>query len=420
MEDKDKLNWVLKANNTNIIKVVGVGGGGGNAVNHMYKEGIQDVSFVLCNTDRQALMESAVPTRVLLGPTVTSGLGAGNVPEKAREAAEESVEEIRNVLADGTKMVFVTAGMGGGTGTGAAPVIAKIAKELGILTVGIVTIPFLFEKKPKVDQALNGAEAIRENVDALLVINNERLREIYPELTMSNAYKLADETLLIAAKSIAEIITLPGVVNLDFADVSRVLKDGGSAVMSSGFGKGEDRVKCALEDALHSPLLNNKNVFDAQKILFNIYSSKQNELKVEEMNYVDDFMEKFDSNIEVIWGWAIDDKLGEEVKITVLATGFGVKESLDPSDDNERKLQELRDVFYPGSFGSSFSRRNIPKPTLLSEEQMDDDTIISLLENNPAYCRDAKVLQQIKNALLVKEDNQQAPTITGENIINFN
>ena len=409
---EDKLQWVVKTNNPNIIKVVGVGGGGGNAVNHMFKEGIQDVSFVLCNTDRQALNESGVPTRVLLGPNVTAGLGAGNEPEKAREAAEESIEEIRQMFDDGTKMVFVTAGMGGGTGTGAAPVVAKVARDMNILTVGIVTIPFLFEGEPKILQALHGAEAIRANVDALLVINNERLRDIYPELTMRNAFKLADNTLTVAARSIAEIITLPGIVNLDFADVSRILKNGGGAVMSSGFGEGEGRVKCAIEDALHSPLLDNKEVVNAKKILFNIYFSEEAELKVDEMDYVTDFMSKFSREIEVIWGTALDETLGEQVKITVLATGFR------PAIERGQESKKLMGDYYGNSAAPSIGRV-IPKPFILSDEQMDDDSLVSLLEEHPAYCRDAKALQQIKNAMLAKTEVQQTPAANEGNVIQF-
>ena len=217
-----------------IIKVIGVGGGGGNAVNHMYREGIHDVTFVLCNTDNQALAESPVPVKLQLGRSITQGLGAGNRPERARDAAEESIEDIKAQLNDGTKMVFITAGMGGGTGTGAAPVIARIAKEMDILTVGIVTIPFIFEGEKKIIQALDGVERIAQHVDALLVINNERLREIYADLTFMNAFGKADDTLSIAAKSIAEIITMRGTVNLDFADVTAIMKDAGLAHMGVG------------------------------------------------------------------------------------------------------------------------------------------------------------------------------------------
>ena len=255
-----------------IIKVIGVGGGGGNAVNHMYREGIHDVTFVLCNTDNQALAESPVPVKLQLGRSITQGLGAGNRPERARDAAEESIEDIKTLLNDGTKMVFITAGMGGGTGTGAAPVIARIAKEMDILTVGIVTIPFIFEGEKKIIQALDGVERIAQHVDALLVINNERLREIYSDLTFMNAFGKADDTLSIAAKSIAEIITMRGTVNLDFADVKTILKDGGVAIMSTGFGEGENRVTKAIDDALHSPLLNNNDIFNAKKVMLNLLS----------------------------------------------------------------------------------------------------------------------------------------------------
>ena len=244
-----------------IIKVIGVGGGGGNAVNHMYREGIHDVTFVLCNTDNQALNDSPVPVHLQLGK---EGLGAGNKPEKAREAAEESLEDIRSMLSDGTKMAFITAGMGGGTGTGAAPVIARVSKELGILTVGIVTIPFRFEGDRKIDQALDGVEEMSKHVDALLVINNERLREIYPELSVLDAFGKADDTLSVAAKSIAEIITVHGLINLDFNDVKTVLKDGGVAIMSTGYGEGEGRVKKAIDDALTSPLLNDNDIFNSK------------------------------------------------------------------------------------------------------------------------------------------------------------
>ena len=250
-----------------IIKVIGVGGGGGNAVNHMYREGIHDVTFVLCNTDNQALNDSPVPVHLQLGK---EGLGAGNRPEKARAAAEESLDDIKQVLSDGTRMAFITAGMGGGTGTGAAPVIARVSKEMGILTVGIVTIPFRFEGDRKIDQALDGVEEMSKHVDALLVINNERLREIYPELTVLDAFGKADDTLSIAAKSIAEIITVHGLINLDFNDVKTVLKDGGVAIMSTGYGEGEGRVRKAIEDALNSPLLNENDVFNSKKILLSI------------------------------------------------------------------------------------------------------------------------------------------------------
>ena len=293
-----------------IIKVIGVGGGGGNAVNHMYRDGIHDVTFVLCNTDNQALNDSPVPVHLQLGK---EGLGAGNKPERARQAAEETLDDIRNMLNDGTKMAFITAGMGGGTGTGAAPVIARVSKEMGILTVGIVTIPFKFEGPKKIDQALDGVEQMAKHVDALLVINNERLREIYPDLGVLDAFAKADDTLSIAAKSIAEIITVHGLINLDFNDVKTVLKDGGVAIMSTGFGQGEGRVKNAIKDALNSPLLNDNDVFNSKKILLSItFSSNQGKstgLTMDEMNDVNDFMAKFGDDFELKWGLALDPDL---------------------------------------------------------------------------------------------------------------
>ena len=309
-----------------IIKVIGVGGGGGNAVNHMYREGIHDVTFVLCNTDNQALNDSPVPVHLQLGK---EGLGAGNRPERARQAAEESLDDIKAMLSDGTKMAFITAGMGGGTGTGAAPVIARVSKEMGILTVGIVTIPFRFEGARKIDQALDGVEEMAKHVDALLVINNERLREIYPELTVLDAFGKADDTLSVAARSIAEIITVHGLINLDFNDVKTVLKDGGVAIMSTGYGEGEGRVKKAIDDALNSPLLNDNDVFNSKKILLSISFCGENDgkdgLMMEEMNDVNDFMAKFGGDFEIKWGLATDPELGKKVKVTILATGFGIE-----------------------------------------------------------------------------------------------
>ena len=331
------VDFGLPTKENTIIKVIGVGGGGGNAVNHMYRQGIHDVSFVLCNTDNQALNDSPVPVRLQLGK---EGLGAGNKPEKARQAAEESIESVKNMLNDGTKMAFITAGMGGGTGTGAAPVIARVSKELGILTVGIVTIPFRFEGARKIDQALDGVEEMSKHVDALLVINNERLREIYPELPVLEAFGKADDTLSVAARSIAEIITNHGLINLDFNDVKTVLKDGGVAIMSMGYGEGEGRVRKAIEDALNSPLLNDNDVFNSKKILLSINFCNENGdnsgLMMEEMNDVNDFMSRFGSDFEIKWGVGIDSELGKKVKVTILATGFGI-ENVDGMNKHLKK-----------------------------------------------------------------------------------
>jgi len=422
-----------------IIKVIGVGGGGGNAVNHMYKEGIHDVTFVLCNTDNQALAESPVPIKLQLGRSITEGLGAGNRPERASAAAEESIEDIKTLLSDGTKMVFITAGMGGGTGTGAAPVIAKTAKEMDILTVGIVTIPFLFEGEKKIIQALDGVEQISKHVDALLVINNERLREIYSDLTFMNAFGKADDTLSIAAKSIAEIITMRGKVNLDFADVNTILKNGGVAIMSTGLGEGENRVSKAIEDALHSPLLNNNDIFNAKKVLLNVSFCEQSELMMEEMNEVHEFMSKFDKGVEVIWGVAVDDALENKVKITVLATGFGMTNIPGMDDviskrtkEEEERLAQLEEkeeenrrrivIAYgeealKGGAKAHRRRRHI---YLFNPEDLDNEEIISAVETSPTYQRDKATLEKIKTKAVVNETVTIPEKEDGSNIISFN
>jgi len=323
---EDSLPLELPLVETSIIKVIGVGGGGGNAVNHMYRQGITDVKFVVCNTDNQALIKSPVPTKIQLGVDTTAGLGAGGNPVIAKQAAEESIEKIQNLLKDNTKMVFVTAGMGGGTGTGASPVVAKAAHDLGILTVGIVTIPFAFEGNLKIKQALEGVAALSEHVDAILVINNEKLKEIYPDLELSNAFAKADDVLTNAAKGIAEIITVTGYINTDFADVYSIMKDGNVAIMNTGFASGENRISKAIEDALNSPLLNTNDVRGASKILLSLYCSTTNQIKMEEVQQIHDFMNKAGENVQVIWGATFDDSLGDSVKITIIATGYKVSD----------------------------------------------------------------------------------------------
>ena len=321
----------------NIIKVIGVGGGGGNAVNHMYREGIHDVSFALCNTDAQSLNSSPVPVHIQLGK---EGLWAYNPLKRGREAAEETLDDIKAMLDDGTKMTFITAGMGGATGTGAAPVIAKASKDMGILTVGIVTIPFLWEGEKKINKALDGVEELAKNVDALLVINNERLREVYADLSVLNAFGKADDTLSVAAKSIAEIITSRGIVNLDFNDVRTVLEDGGVAIMSTGYGEGEGRLRKAIDNALHSPLLNNNDIYNSKKILLSITlaadKSNNEGLRMEEMNEVNEFMSHFNCDYQFKWGIFLDPNLGKKVKVTILATGFGIK-NIDGMQEHKTK-----------------------------------------------------------------------------------
>lgn len=401
-----------------IIKVIGVGGGGGNAVNHMYREGIHDVSFVLCNTDNQALNDSPVPVHLQLGK---EGLGAGNKPEKARMAAEESLDDIKNMLNDGTRMTFITAGMGGGTGTGAAPVIARVSKEMGILTVGIVTIPFRFEGAKKIDQALDGVEEMSKHVDALLVINNERLREIYPELSLMAAFGKADDTLSVAARSIAEIITVHGVINLDFNDVKTVLQDGGVAIMSTGYGEGEDRVKKAIDDALHSPLLNDNDVFNSKKILLSIAFNEEKDGKdnfmMEEMNYVHDFMDKF-GDFEIKWGVAVDPELGKKVKVTILATGFGItnvdgmeerikkhsQEEANRLAEEQEKAAEREDrrARYYGDRTNNKRYKRRPHIYLFRSEDLDNDDIISAVDSTPTYKRTREILDSIKSQTITQ------------------
>ncbi|MBP3252359.1 MAG: cell division protein FtsZ [Prevotella sp.] len=419
MEDLNNNNTILDfgapEEKHSIIKVIGVGGGGGNAVNHMYKEGIHDVTFVVCNTDNQALNDSPVPVKLQLGH---EGLGAGNRPARARAAAEESLDQIKNMLSDGTRMAFITAGMGGGTGTGAAPVIAQVSKEMGILTVGIVTIPFRFEGNKKIDQALDGVEEMHKHVDALLVINNERLREIYPDLSFLDAFGKADDTLSVAAKSIAEIITLHGKMNLDFNDVKTVLQDGGVAIMSTGYGEGEDRVKKAIDDALNSPLLNDNDIFNSKKILLNISFSHEeggkDNFMMDEMTYVHEFMDKFGSDFEIKWGVAVDTSLGKKVKVTILATGFGMQDvdgmeermqrqqtreeqdRLAEEQERAAKREERRGHFYGDSETKRRYKRR-PNIFIFAPEDLDNDDVISAVEQTPTYKRTREILASIGN-----------------------
>ncbi len=305
-----------------IIKVIGVGGGGSNAVNHMYRQGIKDVDFVICNTDAQALIESPIPNKIQLGKSLTQGLGAGNKPERGKEAAIESLEEIRALLSQGTKMAFITVGMGGGTGTGAAPIVAEAAKDLGILTVGIVTIPFKFEGKRRIMQAVDGINNLKKHVDSLLVINNERLREIYGNSELTNAYAHADNILTVAAKGIAEIITVHGHMNVDFADVNTVMSESGVALMGTGKAQGDHRALQAIKEALTSPLLSNNNIKGAKNILLNVTSGEK-EITMDEIGIISDYVQDIAGHsADIILGTGNDITLGENVSVTIIATGF--------------------------------------------------------------------------------------------------
>ena len=410
-----------------IIKAIGVGGGGDNAINHMYEQGIDKVSFVVCNTDRQALNNSPVPNRLLIGPTVTKGLGAGNDPEKARQAAEESADEISALFDDETKMVFITAGMGGGTGTGAAPVVARLARERGLLTVGIVTIPFLFEGEKKILKALDGAEEMSKYVDSLLVVNNEQLTEIYPDLDWLNAFGKADDTLSNAARSISELITCPGHINLDFNDVERTLRDGGAAIISTGYGEGEHRVSRAIDDALNSPLLKNRDILGSKHLLFNLYFSRQAEIPfvMGEARELTSFISQIDPEVDVIYGIAFDDTLGNKIKITILASGFELvikgdaklktrkqpegddtkgfvskrKPSTPRENDPEDQKAALRGAYGEDKIAAMDLERDKQRYIVLQPEQFDDDAVIEALESEPAYNRDRKLTDKIRTGV---------------------
>lgn len=374
----------------NIIKVIGVGGGGCNAVKNMYSEGIVNVSFAVCNTDSQSLSKSPVPVKIMLGK---SGLGAGANPEVGRSEAQNTQEDIKRLLNDGTKMAFVTAGMGGGTGTGAAPVIAGIAKSMGILTVGIITIPFYFEKRKKIVKALQGVEEMRKNVDALLIVNNERLCDVYAdsEITVKDAFKLADKVLSDATKSISELITVEGTINLDFRDIETTIKSGGGAIMAMGRASGEGRVQNAILNALDSPLLYGSDISNAQRILFNIYTSSKHPIFVREMREIDAFFDELNPDIKVIWGLSDDDSLDEDAKVTILATGLN-NELADEIQDNpvtttkeEDDYQRIIDKLYHPIRDNFQSRgkEDSPKEDIPTESSNTESTDIPDDEQPP-------------------------------------
>jgi cell division protein FtsZ len=370
---ENSLRFELPRENSSIIKVIGVGGGGSNAVNYMYEQGITGVDFIVCNTDAQALDKSPVPIKVQLGSTLTEGRGAGSIPEVGKNSAIESLEEVRELLSTNTNMVFITAGMGGGTGTGAAPVIAKIAKEMGILTVGIVTIPFVFEGRKRSVQADFGLKDMREAVDTLLIIRNDKLRELYGNLTLKQAFSHADEVLCTAAKGIAEVITLTGTVNVDMNDVKTVMRDSGVAIMGSGKASGEGRAKRAVQTALESPLLNDNDINGANFILLNI-TFGQEELLMDEISEITDHIqEQAGMNAEVIWGYGQDPNLGEDICVTVIATGFHAKtvESVLPTQASQ-PVKHVLDV--PQATNEVIQK--VTKPT----EEVKAENVV---ENNP-------------------------------------
>ena len=353
-----------------IIKVVGVGGGGCNAVRNMYLDKVGGVTYAVMNTDSQSLSRSPVPYKIQLG----AGLGAGGNPEQGKRECEESFEDIRKLLSDGTKMVFVTAGMGGGTGTGAAPLVAGIAKEMGLLTVGVVTIPFYFEKKKKIIKALKGVDEMRKNVDALLIVNNERLCDIYAdsELSVKEAFKRADNILMDAVKGIAELITLPsdGGIKSDFKDVETTMKNGGGAIMAMGRASGEHRVEKAILNALDSPLLYGNDIGKAKRILFNIYSSEEHSIFVRELQEIDEFFDQLDPNIDVIWGTATDDSLGEDAKVTILATGLEDDLRSEVQKDAHSNEDDFYEDLIPKLYKPAKKERSTMKEVLAKEQPL--------------------------------------------------
>lgn len=423
MEDDNQLynldddSRFLEDPNASIIKVIGVGGGGGNAVNYMFKQDIPNVNFVICNTDKQHLDMSPVQQKILLGWDVTHGRGAGNNPDVGRECAEHSEEEIKKLYEDGTEMVFITAGMGGGTGTGAAPVLARLAKEAGMLTIGIVTVPFMFEGHKKILKALKGADEMKKHVDALLVINNENLIELYPELNFFNAFEKADDTLANAARSISDIISEKCYINVDFQDVKTTLKDSGTAIISTAIGEGDHRISDAINNALHSPLLKKHDINTSKRLLFKFTCSRDCDkpLRAEEIAEITQFTMKLPSSIDVKWGIGDDPSIGEKVKVTVLASGFDVtlREGKGPGEGDEESpgpivfggdgkdaqkggseqissedKNRIEDVYGKDKIIKQQRDTNRIKYAVLKPAQFDNYEVIALIESVPTFLRD--------------------------------
>ncbi len=449
---KTNIKFDLPQNEGNIIKVIGVGGGGNNAVKYMFEQGILGVDFAICNTDRQALMNSSIPVKIQLGPELTEGKGAGNKPEVGRQACLESIEDVKSFLATDTKMLFITAGMGGGTGTGAAPVIAKAAKEMGILTIGIVTKPFGFEGKKRREHGDNGIADLRNSVDTLIVISNDKLNELFPDLSLRDAFGKADDILAIAAKGIAEIITKEGYVNVDFNDVDTVMRDSGVAVMGTATASGEDRVEKAVNLALKSPLLENNDINGAQSILLNI-TTGSSDVTTEELFSIMNKVQEAAGDTDLIWGNCYDQGLGDALSVTIIATGFGKKAEakqteevesvvkqvekrnvvqLDDADNNFFELEESTAgrvfEFEPGTGGSGtrvefktqddssataektvLSKRNM-KRTAIDPSKLDNESLYEF-ENVPAYKRKEVVLEdQVRS-----DDAMSGMAVSGKN-----
>ncbi len=427
MNEQDNfLNFELETRIPSIIKVIGVGGGGSNAVNYMYNLGIKDVDFVVCNTDIQALAKSPVPIKIQLGQTLTEGLGAGSKPEIGKQAAIESLEQIKEVLSNNTKMIFVTAGMGGGTGTGAAPIIAKTAKEMGILTVAIVTLPFEFEGKKRYNQAIEGIREIKNHVDSLLIINNQRLREMYGDLQYSVGFSKADDVLATAAKGIAEIITLPGHVNVDFADVKAVMTDSGVAIMGSGIADGENRAMKAIQQALNSPLLNNNEIKGARNILLNITCGEP-EITIDEISQITEYLqETTNNNSDIIFGVGKNLQMIEKISVTIIATGFGT-DAIIPEPPKKQTV-----ILEPTTKASENKKETIiidtrqgeikfnePESKNIDAYNLQNENHVDELENIPASLRKNKNIQ-INHERLSKEASNVSVTSNKNYILKEN
>ena len=377
---------IPKDKTESLIKVIGIGGGGGNAVRSMYEKGVKNVNFAVCNTDSQALSKSPIPVRIQLGE---EGLGVGGDPAKGREKAEESMRDIELLFDDETKMVFLTAGLGGGTGTGAAPLIAKTAREKGILTVGVVTLPFRFEKKARMEKALAGVERMKQNVDALLVVNNERLLEVYGDTAMpiDEAFDKANDILTTATKTISEVITEEGRVNRDFKDVETVMKNGGGAIVSVGYGSGEKRIIKAMKDALNSPLLNTRDIENAQKLLYIIYSCKDKPVNTSELSEINEFMDTLSEDLEVLWGLYHDDTIGEQVKVALIATGFDKAREQKEAEQKDENIRRLWEMYYPNSYPLKPAKPNGLEDNIQDQEVAGEDDVATEAEEEDANWR---------------------------------
>ncbi len=389
----DLLEFDLPTNFASIIKVLGVGGGGSNAVNHMLKRGIKDVGFIVANTDNQALIKSPVKAKIQLGKTLTKGLGAGNEPEVGRESAIESIEEIKEVIGTETKMIFITAGMGGGTGTGGAPIIAEAAKDMGILTVGIVTIPFRYEGKKRINSAIEGIREMEKYVDSLLIINNEKIREIYGNLGISQALGMADEVLTIAAKGIAEIITVEGHVNVDFADVNTVMKSSGIALMGTGMAEGENRAQLAINEALNSPLLENTNIKGAENILLNI-TSGTTEATLDEVGFINEFVQDAaGNNAKLIWGHNVNEDLGGKIAVSVIATGFGSNDLPNlypPIKNSKEEATTTKKTYINIGVDTPSSQKEEANTSYFEIDNNDKGIVVKTIENTTSSIKETK------------------------------